>query len=92
MPRYFFHMAQIGRQLSDEKGRETSSLSAAYEHALHMIHKTMSYLVAEETDGWMVNIANASGRVELTVLFPKRCVGYRNPAELKRSLGPMSAP
>jgi len=33
-------------------------LAAAHECALGLIHKTMHYLPAEDSKGWMVKVAN----------------------------------
>ena len=70
MPRYFFHMASKEAQLVDSKGREMAYLAAAHECALGLIHKTMHYLPAEDSKGWMVKVANTEGHVDLVVLFP----------------------
>ena len=71
MAKFFFHMANGREQLDDENGKELRDLSAAHEHALHLIHRAMSCLTAGQTNGWMIKVATATGRVPLTVLFPK---------------------
>jgi hypothetical protein len=63
-------MATRREQLCDEKGKELRDLSAAHEHALHLIHRAMSYLAKEDTRGWMIKIATATDTAPLTVLFP----------------------
>ncbi len=72
MPHYHFHMASKKSRLVDEKGSEMASLSAAHEHAVHMICTLISNLPAEETEGWMVKISNGMGAADLVVLFPRR--------------------
>ncbi len=72
MTHYHFHMASKKSRLVDEKGREMASLSAAHEHALHMICTLISNLPAEETEGWMVKISTGMSAAELIVLFPRR--------------------
>ena len=70
MPRYFFHMTSRETQLVDSRGREMASLAAAHECAVGLIYKTMHYLPAEGSKGWMVEVANTEGHVDLVVLFP----------------------
>lgn len=72
MPMFFFHMRSGEIQLCDEKGKECSDLGSAHAHALHLIHRAMSYLSEDDTDGWMINIATSLGTTPLTVLFPRR--------------------
>ena len=72
MPHYHFHMASKESRVIDRKGREMASLSAAHEHAVHMICTAISNLPAQDTEGWMVKISNARGAAELIVLFPRR--------------------
>jgi hypothetical protein len=76
MKHYFFHMACKERLVLDEKGRELSCIRAAHQHALRLIHQTMTYLQPEDVNGWMVKVANDNGRTELIVLFPARVANW----------------
>ena len=77
MARYFFHMATKGKQVDDAKGKELHDLTAAHEHALHLIYRAMSCLCERDTAGWMVKIGASDGTVPLTVIFPQRHFGRR---------------
>jgi Domain of unknown function (DUF6894) len=75
MARYFFHMASDEHRLLDGAGREMSTLSAAYEYAIHLIDQAGAAFAPEDIEDWRINVANASGRIELVVLFPRKSVG-----------------
>jgi Domain of unknown function (DUF6894) len=72
MPLYFFHMATKDRQVTDKLGRTFDSLSDAYMHAVELVYRSSRHLSPKDTEGWMINVADASGRVPLAVLF-SRC-------------------
>ncbi len=74
MPKYFFHMATKDQQVTDEVGRTFDSLSDAHMHAVGLIYRSCAHLQSKDTVGWMINVADASGRVLLAVLFPRHCV------------------
>ena len=74
MPNYFFHMATTNRRLSDERGHTLDSLGDAHAHAVGLIYRAFAYLEPEDTERWMINVADEGGRVVLTVLFPRRYV------------------
>ena len=71
MPQYFFHMAKKGRQIIDKHGRTFDCLSDAYMHAVGLVYRACAHLEPEDREGWMINIADASGRVPLAVLFSR---------------------
>ena len=75
MPQYFFHMATKDRQVTDKYGRTFDSLSDAYIHAVGLIYRSCAHLNPKDTEGWMINVADASGRVPLAVLFSRCYVG-----------------
>jgi hypothetical protein len=72
MPRFFFHARAGEVQSFDDDGTDCRDLSAAYDHALHLIRRTMPYMSEEDMNGWMINIATSVGTTPLTVLFPHR--------------------
>ncbi len=74
MPKYFFHMATKDQQVTDEVGRTFDSLSDAHMHAVGVIYRSCAHLQSKDTEGWMINVADASGRVSLAVLFPRHSV------------------
>jgi Domain of unknown function (DUF6894) len=74
MPKYFFHMATKDQQVTDKHGRTLDSLSDAHMHAVGLIYRSCAHLQPKDIEGWMINVADASGRVLLAVLFPRRYV------------------
>jgi hypothetical protein len=72
MPKFFFHMATKGHQVTDKIGRTLDSLSDAHTHAVDLIYRSCAHLEPKDTEGWMINVADASGRSLLIVLFPRR--------------------
>ena len=72
MPKFFFHMATKGHQVTDKIGCTLDSLSDAHTHAIGLIHRSCAHLEPKDTEGWMINVADASGRGLLIVLFPRR--------------------
>src|SRR5215211_4452842 len=71
--RFFFHFWCEDQGYPDDIGREVRSLKAAHRHALKLIDGVLSFRgLAEEEPRWVVKIADAQGRIVLTVLFPQR--------------------
>ena len=74
MPKYFFHMARKDKHVTDKLGRTLDSLNDAHMHAVGLIYRSCAYLEPKETEGCMINVADANGCVLLSVLFPRRYV------------------
>ena len=72
MQRFFFHFWSKSQGYPDDIGREVHSLQAAHRHALKLIDGVLSFrTMADEEPRWVVKIADAQGRIVLTVLFPQ---------------------
>jgi hypothetical protein len=70
MNRFFFHLASKDNTIFDDKGRELIDLAAAHRHAMLLIHKMVA-LDDVDWRGWSINVADASQRSVLSVLFPQ---------------------
>jgi hypothetical protein len=71
--RFYFHFWCEAQGYPDEIGREVRSLKAAHRHALKLIDAVVSVRgMADVEPRWVVKIADAQGRIVLTVLFPQR--------------------
>jgi hypothetical protein len=71
MARFFFHFSSKQNLVRDPNGRELEDVSAAYQHALLLMEKSI-VLLSHEVDwrGWSISVSDASGRRVLSVLFP----------------------
>ena len=73
MQRFYFHFWCEAQGYPDEIGREMGSLEAARRHALKLIDAVVSVRgIADRGPRWVVEIADAQGRIVLTVLFPQQ--------------------
>ena len=73
MQRFFFHFWSKSQGYPDDIGRELHSLKAAHRHALKLIDAVVSVRgFAGHGPRWVIKIADAQGRIVLTVLFPQR--------------------
>ena len=70
MTRYFFHMATREKKVHDSVGKQFSSLGAAHEHAVNLIHSTMRYVDAPHAERWMIEVCSPPDHTALVVLFP----------------------
>jgi hypothetical protein len=71
--RFYFHFWCEAQGYPDDIGREMGSLEAAHRHALKLIDAVVSVRgIADHGPRWVVKIADAQGRIVLTVLFPQR--------------------
>ena len=73
MQRLFFHFWSQDDRYPDHIGREMGGLAAAHQHARKLIDDVLSFRgMDQEGSRWAVMIADAQGRIVLTVLFPRR--------------------
>jgi hypothetical protein len=70
MTRFFFNLASKDNTVFDDKGRDLIDLAAAHRHAMLLIHKMVA-LDDVDWRGWSINVADASQRSVLSVLFPQ---------------------
>ena len=67
MPRYFFHFVWAEDAVKDEQGVELEGLSAAYWHAIDMVHRVRVKFPDAGVD-WLIEIADETHRKPLVVL------------------------
>ena len=67
MPRYFFHFVWAEDAVKDEQGVELEGLSAAYWHAIDMVHRVRVKFPDAGSD-WLIEIADEIDRKPLVVL------------------------
>jgi hypothetical protein len=67
MPRYFFHFVWAEDAVKDEQGVELEGLSAAYWHAIDMVHRVRVKFPDAGND-WLIEIADETDRKPLVVL------------------------
>ena len=67
MPRYFFHFVWAEDAVKDEQGVELEGLSAAYWHAMDMVHRVRVKFPDAGND-WLIEIADETNRKPLVVL------------------------
>ena len=67
MPRYFFHFVWAEDAVKDEQGVELEGLSAAYWHAIDMVHRVRVRFPDAGND-WLIEIADETDRKPLVVL------------------------
>ena len=70
MARYYFHVASKEDWVVDTDGRELPDLASAHRHAVKLIQQMLLYLPDEHMNGWRLEICNALGVPEMSVLFP----------------------
>ena len=73
MERFYFHVASTDEFIPDYQGSELHDLGACHEHALRIIRECIPF-VEDDPRRWWIDIADASGRRALTVLYPCRFV------------------
>ena len=84
MPRYFFHFVWAEDAVKDEQGVELEGLSAAYWHAIDMVHRVRVKFPDAGND-WLIEIADETDGKSL-LFFP----GLRTKAYRLRKVGPLT--
>jgi len=70
MPRFYFHLTSKDSRISDERGKELSSLNDAYDHARRLVEKIWLYTSHEDTEEWNVTVSNDDFDALLIVPIP----------------------
>jgi hypothetical protein len=70
MPRFYFHLTSQESRISDDSGKELSSLSDAHKHAQQLVEKIWLYTSHEDTEEWNVTVANDDFDALLVVPIP----------------------
>ena len=70
MPRFYFHLISVDRQLADEHGKELSTLNDAYDHARKLIDKILCHVGSDDGKAWKVVVLSEKYNVQIIVPFP----------------------
>ena len=70
MPRFYFHLVSVDRQITDDHGKELSTLNDAYEHARKLIDKILCHLGPDHGKAWKVVALSEKYNVQIIVPFP----------------------
>jgi hypothetical protein len=70
MPRFYFHLTSKDSRISDDIGKELSSLNDAREHAQKLVEKIWLYTSHEDTEKWNVTVSNHDFDALLIVPIP----------------------
>jgi hypothetical protein len=71
MPRFYFHLVSVDRQITDDHGKELSTLNDAYEHARKLIDKILCHLGSDDGKAWKVVALSEKYDVQIIVPFPE---------------------
>lgn len=69
MPRFYFHISSKDEDVPDHDGMELKNLAQAHDHAMTVIRDTLPFVVDQLDRGWLLDVADANGRVVLTVPY-----------------------
>jgi hypothetical protein len=70
MPRFYFHLTSKDSRISDDSGKELSSLNDAHEYARKLVEKIWLYTSHEDTEEWNVTVSNDDFDALLIVPIP----------------------
>jgi Domain of unknown function (DUF6894) len=70
MPRFYFHLVSVDRQITDDHGKELSTLNEAYDHAQRLIDKILCHLGSDDGKAWRVVASSDKHNVQIIVPFP----------------------
>jgi hypothetical protein len=70
MPRFYFHLVSVDRQITDDHGKEFSTLNDAYDHAQKLIDKILCHLGSDDGKAWRVVASSEKHNVQIIVPFP----------------------
>ena len=70
MPRFYFHLVSVDRQITDDHGKELSTLNEAYDHAQKLIDKILCHLGSDDGKAWRVVASSEKHNVQIIVPFP----------------------
>ena len=73
MPRFYFHLVSVDRQITDDHGKELSTLNDAYEHARKLIDKILLYVGSDDVNAWKVVVFSDNHSAQIVVPFPVSC-------------------
>jgi hypothetical protein len=70
MPRFYFHLISVDRQIADDHGKELSTLNDAYDHARKLIDKILCHVGSDDGKAWKVVVLSEEYNVQIIVPFP----------------------
>ena len=70
MPRFYFHLISVDRQIADDHGKELSTLNDAYDHARKLIDKILCHVGSDDGKAWKVVVLSEKYNVQIIVPFP----------------------
>jgi hypothetical protein len=70
VPRFYFHLVSVDRQITDDQGKELNTLNDAYDHARKLIDKILCHLGSEDGKAWKVVALSEKYNVQIIVPFP----------------------
>ena len=73
MPRFFFHLTSVNRDIADDTGKELHTLNDAYDHARKLIDKILLYVGSDDMNSWKVIIFSDQHNIQIVVPFPVSC-------------------
>jgi len=71
MPRFYFHLVSLDRQIADDHGKELGTLNDAYNHARKLINKVLCHLGPDDGKAWKVIVLSEKDNVQIIVPFPE---------------------
>lgn len=73
MPRFFFHLTSVNRNIADDTGKELATLNDAYDYARKLIDKILLYVGSDDVNSWKVVICSDNHNAQIFVPFPVSC-------------------
>jgi hypothetical protein len=70
MPRFYFHLISVDRQILDDHGKELGTFNDAYDHARMLIDKILCHVGSDDGKAWKVVVSNEKCNVQILVPFP----------------------
>ena len=70
VPRFYFHLVSVDRQITDGHGKELANLNDAYNHARKLIDKILCHLGSDDGKAWKVVALSEKYNVQIIVPFP----------------------
>jgi hypothetical protein len=71
MPRFYFHLVSVDRQITDDHGKELGTLNYAYNYARKLIDKVLYHLGPDDGKAWKVVALSEKHNVQIIVPFPE---------------------
>ena len=73
MPRFFFHLTSVNRNIADDTGKEFGTLNDAYDHARKLIDKILLYVGSDDVNSWKVIVCSDKHSAHIVVPFSVSC-------------------